>query len=70
MSDPVGFALLAFLGTAALTAGIAGLRRGRSVSLVEPLRFYRAEKPLYFWALVTVQLAVAIICIVGAIRAV
>lgn len=70
MSDPVGFALLAILGMAALTAGVVGLRRGRSVSIVEPLRFYRAEQPLQYWALVTVQLAVAITCIVGAIRAV
>jgi hypothetical protein len=70
MSDPVGFVLLAILGAAALTAGVVGLRRGRSVSIVEPLRFYRAEKPLFFWALVTVQLTVAVTCIVGAIRAV
>jgi len=69
MSDPVGFTLLAILGTAALAAGAVGLRRGRSVSLVEPLRFYRAEKPLHYWALVTMQLAVAITSIVGAIRA-
>ena len=69
MTDPIGFALLAILGTAALTVGVVGLRRGRTVSLVEPLRFYRAEKPQHFWAVIAVQLVVAIICIVGAIRA-
>jgi hypothetical protein len=58
------------LGTAALAAAVVGLRRGRSVSIVQPLRFYRAEKPLFFWYLVTFQLAVAITCIAGAIRAV
>ena len=70
MTDPVGFVLLALLGTAALTAGIVGLRRGRSVSIVAPLRFHRAEKPLFFWYLVTFQLAVGITCIAGAIHAV
>lgn len=70
MTDPVGFSLLAFLGSAALTAGVVGLRRGRSVSIVEPLRFYRAKQPLFFWYLVTFQLAVGITCIAGAIHAV
>jgi hypothetical protein len=70
MRDPVGFLLLTALGSAALTAAVVGLRRGRSVSIVQPLRFYRAQKPLFFWYLVTLQLAVAITCIAGAIRAV
>jgi uncharacterized membrane protein YidH (DUF202 family) len=70
MTDPVGFLLLAILGTAALTVAIVGLRRGRSVSLVAPLRFDRTENPLPFWTLVAVQLAVAISCVIGAIRAV
>lgn len=70
MTDPVGFLLLAILGTAALTAAIVGLRRGLSVSIVAPLRFDRAQEPLPFWILVAVQLAVAITCVVGAIRAV
>lgn len=70
MDDPVGFVLLAILGTAATTVGIIGLRRGRCVSLVEPLRFYRAQKPLFFWYLVTFQLAVGITCIAGAIHAI
>jgi hypothetical protein len=69
MTDPVGFGLLSILGAAALSAGIVGLRRGRSVSIIEPLRFYRETQPLYFWYLVTLQLAVAITCIAGAIRA-
>jgi uncharacterized membrane protein YidH (DUF202 family) len=70
MTDPVGFVLLSIVGTAALTAGTVGLRRGRSVSIVEPLRFYRAEKPLFFWCVVAVQLTVGITCVAGAIRAV
>jgi hypothetical protein len=70
MRDPIGFTLLATLGMAALTAGAIGLHRGRSVSIVEPLRLYRAEKPLHYWAIVGLQLTVAITCIVGAIRAV
>lgn len=70
MTDPVGFMLLAILGTAALTAAIVGLRRGRSVSIVAPLRFYRAEKPLFFWSVVTVQLVVGVTCVAGAIRAI
>jgi hypothetical protein len=69
MTDPVGFVLLAILGTAALTVGAIGLRRGRSVSLVEPLRFYRAEKPLQFWSVVAVQFAVGLTSIVGAVHA-
>lgn len=70
MTDPVGFVLLTILGTAALTAGTVGLRRGRSVSIVEPLRFYRADEPLYFWCVVAVQLIVGLTCVLGAIRAV
>lgn len=70
MSDPVGFFLLSTLGAAALTAAIVGVRRGRSVSIVEPLRFVRAQKPLLFWCVVAVQLAVGITCVVGALRAV
>jgi hypothetical protein len=69
MRDPVGFLLLTTLGAAALAAAVVGLRRGRSVSIVQPLRFYRAPRPLFFWDLVTFQLAVAITCIAGAVRA-
>jgi hypothetical protein len=69
MTDPVGFVLLSIVGTAALTAGTVGLRRGRSVSIVEPLRFYRAEKPMLFWCVVALQLTVGITCVVGALRA-
>jgi len=69
MTDPVGFILFTILGTAALTVGIIGLRRGRSVSRVAPLRFYRSEKPLLFCYLGTFQLAVGITCTFGAIHA-
>ena len=69
MRDPAGFVLLAILAVAALTAASVGLRRGRSVSIVEPLRFYRTEKPLFFWCLVTIQLTVGIVSVAGAIRA-
>jgi hypothetical protein len=70
MTDPVGFVLLSIVGTAALAAGTVGLRRGRSVSIVDPLRFHRADKPLFFWCVVALQLAVGITCVVGAVRAV
>lgn len=70
MADPVGFALLAIVGVAALTAATVGLRRGRSVSIVEPLRFYRGQQPSFFWCVVAAQLTVGIICVAGAIRAI
>jgi hypothetical protein len=67
VSDPVGFVLLSAIAVLGLTTGIVGLRRGRTVALIERLRFSRTDNPFRFWYGVAFQLIIGLACLVLAV---
>jgi hypothetical protein len=67
MADPVGFILLLAVGAFGIAVGVVGLRRGKAVALVEPLRVARADRPFLFWYGVGFQLLIGAVCLITAV---